>query len=156
MMPADVGMDTVSAICFILMLVSTFALTAIAWVLRLVQYPLLMRAGRSRFTMSAGPMFSVLFIIVGPLMAVELIATLGFAVFLPLPVHRALGWAGLLLLSLVWGVTLHYHRPSVRALSGGFDPAAYRRLLCSQWVRVFAWSFRGVVVILMLTQLLGR
>ena len=148
--------ETVSAIFFILMLASTSGLTAIAWVHRLVQYPLLSRAGRSRFSRLARPMFSILSIVTGPLMVVELVATLGFAAFLPPQIHHTLGWTGLLLLSLVWGVTLHYHRHAVRALARTFDPAAFRRILCAQWVRVFAWSFRSVVVILMLIQLLAR
>ena len=137
------------------MFLATLGLTAIAWVLRLLHYPLFIRIGRVRFPAYARTSFSILFMITAPLMLIELGATLAYASLLPAVIDHELSWAGLFLLALLWGVTLFHHRPAVRALMREFDPAQFRTLLCAQWVRTFVWSFRGVIVVMMMFQLLG-
>ena len=149
-------METARDIFFLLMLNATLGQAAIAWVLQLVHNPLFIRLGRRRFTPYVRTAFSILLMLTAPLMLVELLATIGFAVLLPARIHPDLAWAGLLLLAVVWGVTLHHHRPAVRSLSREFDPAVFRKLLCAQWVRTFAWSFRAVIVLMMMLRLLDR
>jgi hypothetical protein len=144
------AMHPAATFFFVLMLSATFGLAAIAWTTRLVVYPMLFKTGRKRFLRAARYALTFLLILTGPLMLVELVATLGFIAVMSPAIERNLGWASLLLLAIAWGVTLFHHRPAARVLSRGFDPAAMRRLLCAQWVRAVVWSFRGVVAVMML------
>ena len=43
--------------------------------------------------------------------------------------------------------------PQHRILEGGFDPAAHRFLVSSNWVRTIAWTARGVVALFLLARL---
>ncbi|MGI9470789.1 MAG: hypothetical protein ACR2NZ_04615, partial [Rubripirellula sp.] len=58
-------------------------------------------------------------------------------------------WAaitGLVLIVLIWLSTAFLQVPCHQQLSNGFDEAAYRRLVSSNWIRTALWTARGAMM----------
>ncbi|MCS3938834.1 hypothetical protein GGP84_001460 [Salinibacter ruber] len=93
--------------------------------------------------------------IVGPAMAVEL-TTAGWIVWAPPPgLPTWMGWAGLALVLVIWATTGLVQVPLHARLTQGFDAAAHRRLVATNWVRTAAWALRAGLVCWMLGWGLG-
>lgn len=88
--------------------------------------------------------------VVGPPMVVEAMLAAGLVAIEHPGVSRELAMAGLLLLGVVWGSTALQQVPAHNRLMAGFDPAAHRSLVRSNWVRTLAWSARLLVAWAML------
>jgi hypothetical protein len=56
-------------------------------------------------------------------------------------------WIGFGLLVLIWLSTIVLQVPRHTVLGKGFDTAAHRQLVVSNWVRTAAWSARSVLVL---------
>jgi hypothetical protein len=68
------------------------------------------------------------------------------ALDLPPGVSAGWAWAGVGLVAVAWTSTLLVQWPLHRRFAaGGFDAAAYRRLLATNVVRVAAWTARGAL-----------
>jgi hypothetical protein len=134
----------------LLHLASTLFMVGVIWFVQLVHYPLMAHYERSDFvdshlrhTRRTGR------VVIGP-MLVE--AATAFLLVWPgtVDVAAPLAWAGLVVLAVVWASTFGLQVPQHRRLARGFDPAAHRVLVRSNWLRTAAWTVRGALAVAML------
>ncbi len=124
----------------------TLVLCGLIWTIQVVHYPLFAGVGQERYVAYQAAHGTRITVLVAPLMLAEF-ATAG------LLVYRAPGTLTLLgaaLLAVVWLSTALLQVPQHARLERGFDEAAHRRLVTSNWVRTIAWSARGAVVMRLL------
>jgi hypothetical protein len=93
--------------------------------------------------------------IVGPAMTTELVTAGLVAWQLPLGVPAWMGGTGLGLVAFIWATTGLVQVPLHGRLTDGFDAAAHRRLVATNWLRTGAWTLRAGLVLWMLGQALG-
>jgi len=94
--------------------------------------------------------------IVGPAMTTELV-TAGWIAWTPPPgLPPWMGWTGLGLVAFIWITTGLVQVPLHRRLADGFDAAAHRRLVATNWWRTGAWALRAGLALWMLGQGLGH
>ena len=62
-------------------------------------------------------------------------------------VPHLLPWLGVGLLVVIWLSTFLLQVPRHRTLESGFDISVHRRLVGTNWIRTFAWSLRGLLVL---------
>lgn len=147
-------MQDLDAVMFLMQVVTTFSLTGIIWFLQLVHYPLLRRIVRSRFARYARMHVVLTLFIAGPPALLEAIAVLYSLWRTPPWMDQDAVVLGAVLLGIIWASTFLLQRPQHRKLQEGFDPRAYRRLLYSNWIRSYAWSFRTIILLFSLLRLL--
>lgn len=130
-------------------LVSTLVMTGVIWVIQLVHYPLFQLVGREEFAAyERSHQVRISFIVI-PAMFTELGAAAGLAIVLPGD-RQAWALIGLALLGVIWLSTFFIQVPCHDRLARGFDEAAWRRLVRSNWLRTIAWTVRtGVAVALL-------
>lgn len=128
-------------------LAATLYLTGLIWVIQVLHYPLMDRVpgdGFVAFHTEHARRISVLVVVP---MVVELTTAIALLVIRPQGVSVALLIAGAVLVGVVWLSTFGLQIPLHRRLSQGFNPAAHRALLRSNWIRTVAWTLRGVIAI---------
>jgi hypothetical protein len=128
-------------------LAATLYLTGLIWVIQVLHYPLMDRVpgdGFVAFHTEHARRISVLVVVP---MVVELTTAIALLVIRPQGVSVALLIAGAVLVGVVWLSTFGLQVPLHRRLSQGFNPAAHRALLRSNWIRTVAWTLRGVIAI---------
>jgi hypothetical protein len=54
----------------------------------------------------------------------------------------------------IWLSTALLQVPRHRALEAGFDPAAHRALVATNWIRTVAWTARGFLLLACLGRVL--
>jgi hypothetical protein len=94
--------------------------------------------------------------VVFPPMVVELVTALLLVWWQPFSLPGWQVWLGLGLVGVIWASTALLQVPLHSALTDGFDAAAHRKLVASNWVRTAAWGARSVLVLAMLAPLLRR
>ncbi len=120
---------------------ATWALVGLIWMVQRVHYPLLEMVEADRFVAFEAAHQKRITPVVGSLMVVEAGCAAGLLWVLP-------GWAtgvGMFLLLVVWGVTAGVSVPCHRVLAKGYDGAAHRRLVRTNWWRTAAWTARGAL-----------
>ena len=134
---------------FIFHLATTLAMTGIIWFIQIVHYPLLRLVGSSGFSAYETAHVHLALRTVVPLMVVELLT--GVLLFWRRPSGLDLKalWVGLGLLGIIWVSSGLLQVPQHEVLSRGFNPAAYRMLVDSNWIRTVAWSARSLLVLRM-------
>jgi hypothetical protein len=68
----------------------------------------------------------------------------------PAPGSVLVCWAGLGLLLVIWASTFLLQVPRHNTLTAGFEAAAHRALVLSNWLRTAAWSGRSLLALLLL------
>ncbi len=113
--------------------------------MQLVHYPLFRFAALPTFAQFAGEHQRRTSWVVGPLMLVEA-ATAILLLF-----RRPDVWtlAGVVLLAAIWLSTALLQVPLHRRLAQGFEPAAARSLVSSNWLRTAAWTGRASIAVLL-------
>ena len=131
---------------------ATLFMTGVIWFVQLVHYPLFARVGESGFSAYSGLHSQKTTWVVGPPMLLEL-ATSTLLIAHPLPGIAAWQvWLGLALVGGLWLSTAFLQVPQHNKLGGGFQPAAHRFLVASNWLRTLLWSVRSALVFWMLFQ----
>ncbi|HST60718.1 MAG TPA: hypothetical protein VLK84_18605 [Longimicrobium sp.] len=139
----------------ILHLASTGVMIGIIWFVQVVHYPLMALAGREQYPAYQAAHSRRTTVVVMPPMLLEL-ATGVWLALRPSPIFPAsAAWAGLALLALVWASTFFLQVPQHRRLEAGFDAAAHRRLVQSNWIRTVGWTLRGILLLANLPRLLA-
>ena len=125
---------------------ATWFMTGLIWLVQVVHYPLLARVGAAGYREYQLAHQSLITLIVGPAMLIELAAAL------LLLFQRRDAWtlAGVALLAVIWISTALFQIPLHNALSAGFDPAVHARLVHTNWIRTIAWTVRGVLALYLL------
>jgi hypothetical protein len=126
---------------------STLPLVGLIWTVQLLVYPQFARVGLAEFPEYHAAHSRLITLVVGPLMLVEIGAAFAGVVAVDAQMPRTLAWAGLALTGLAWLVTMFASVPQHNVLSAGFDERAHALLVSSNWLRTFAWSARGVVLL---------
>jgi uncharacterized membrane protein len=133
---------------------ATGMMIGIIWFVQVVHYPLMALVGRDGYPAYQAAHSRRTTFVVMPPMLVEL-ATGVWLALRPAPwLSASTAWTGLALLAVVWISTCFLQVPQHRRLEGGFDPAAHRRLVRGNWIRAFAWTLRGILILATLTRLL--
>ena len=134
---------------------ATLMMAAITWFAQIVHYPLLGLVGTETFVSYQTANMQLTTLVVGPLILGEGVTAgllvwrrppgvLGFQVFL-----------GLGLLGVIWVSTAFLQVPMHHLLITGFDASAHQTLVISNWIRTFAWSARGFLVLWMVARIRG-
>ena len=121
---------------------ATLFMTGVIWFVQVVHYPLFARTGPGGFADYEREHARRTGWIVGPAMTTELLLALALAAR-----GGAAAWAGLAMLAVIWLSTALVQVPLHRRLRGGFDAAAHRRLVRTNWLRTAAWTLRAALAL---------
>lgn len=119
-------------------LVVAAVLTGLIWTIQVVHYPLFANVGREHFAAYEAAHTQTITLLVGPLMVVEVALGLA-ALFLAPSWLRAFAFG---LVVVIWVSTAFLQVPLHNRLGAGFDEAAQRALVMSNWLRTASWSLR--------------
>lgn len=136
-------------------LAATMFMVGLIWFVQVVHYPLMAAVGEQQFVAYEDRHRTLTGMVVGPPMAVEGVTTLLLFFAPPDGVGRTLPLVAGLVLVVVLGSTVLVQVPLHGRLSRGFESAAARRLVTTNWVRTVGWSARGGLAIVMLARHLG-
>lgn len=130
-------------------LAATLYMTGLIWFVQVVHYPLFERVSRQGhdFTDYERAHVGRTGWVVMPAMLLEL----GTAIALLLPAfadHRPPYFlASLVVLAGIWLATFALSVPCHNKLSKGWDAAAHRRLVATNWLRTAGWSLRSLYLL---------
>lgn len=123
---------------------ATIAMCGIIWFVQVVHYPLFQRVGKRGFSEYENIHERLTARVVAPTMLVEAVTATALVIGLP---TELLAWWGLGLLIVIWASTFLLQVPQHRRLELGFDAAAHRRLVNTNWLRTFGWTARGALAL---------
>jgi len=118
-------------------------MTGLIWLVQIVHYPLFARVGAAGYRDYQLAHKSLITLIVGPAMLIELVA----AVLLLFQRRDPWTMAGVALLAVIWGSTALLQIPLHNAVSSGFDPEVHARLVQTNWIRTIGWTARGLLAL---------
>lgn len=127
---------------------ATWALVGLIWTVQLVLYPLFARVDPAAFPAYHEAHVRRITFVVAPLMLLEAATALALLVRPPEGTCPPLPWVACALLVVVWVSTAGLQVPCHRRLEAGFDAAAHRTLVRTNWIRTAAWTLRGGLVLL--------
>lgn len=136
-------------------LAATLYMVGLIWFVQVVHYPLFSRVGEEGFSGYSEAHSRLTSYVVGPPMLIEAGTALVLVFLRPERVPFYLALAGLALVTAIWLSTALLQVPRHTALGSGFDRAAWRGLVGTNWIRTAAWSARGLVVLWMAALALG-
>jgi hypothetical protein len=134
---------------------ATLFMVGVIWFVQVVHYPLFARVGRPDYFAYSIRHIRQTGLVVGPPMLLEAATAIALVVWTPPGISVSLVWTGLLLVAGIWLSTALLQAPRHTTLGRGFDPAAHRFLVTSNWLRTVLWSLRGLVVLCILYQVKG-
>lgn len=126
---------------------ATLFMVGLIWFVQIVHYPLFDRVDRADFARFEADHQRLTTWVVAPPMLVELLTALCLLWLRPEEVPGWSAWLGAGLVVLIWLSTIFGQVPQHNILAHGFDEAAYRALVATNWLRTIAWSLRGVLVL---------
>lgn len=124
----------------------TWALVGLIWTIQVVHYPLFDAADRDGFIAFHERHARRITLLVGLLMPVEAL----FAVWLAFTRPSIVTWTGVALVALIWLATALLAVPRHAELAEGWNEAAHRRLVRTNWIRTLAWTARGALALVLL------
>lgn len=125
---------------------ATLVLTGVIWTIQVVHYPLMADVGRDAFAAYEAAHTTRIGAIVWLPWAVQGAATATLLLRRPAGVPASLMVLGAALAALTVLVTLVASIPAHTVLAAGFDEAAHRRLVTTNWWRTAAWTGHAVVM----------
>ena len=129
---------------FPLHLFLTFYMTGLIWFVQLVHYPLMDKVGIEYFQTYEQAHTQRTSWVVAPQMVAELATGLWLWYHAwQIPWH----WLNIGLLALIWASTFLIQVPLHNRLTQGFEAAAHRRLVQSNWLRTIAWTLRSALLL---------
>ena len=131
---------------------ATLFMCGVIAMVQIVHYPLFNMVGRNEFSAYENAHTSLITLVVGPAMLLEVACVLGLLLERP---GSWLAWIGAALLAVVWFSTAFLQIPQHGVLSSGFNQRAYEILVQSNWLRTIAWWARGVIAGVLLWQAMG-
>lgn len=128
---------------------ATWAMVGFIWTIQVLQYPLMAAVpaeGFAGFERAHRIRVTVVIAVFGPLEVV----TAAWLAAAPGDVPAGLTVPAGVLLAAIWVATALHYAPLHGRLADGFDAAAHRRLVITNWFRTAAWTARGVLALWML------
>ena len=139
---------------FLTQIFATLFMVGLIWFVQIVHYPLYANVGREQFPEYEALHNRMTTWVVGPAMLVELVTAVLILKYSPLA-SSTLAWMGLGLLIVIWVSTAALSVPAHDVLTAGFSEGAYRKLVNTNWIRTFAWTARGVILMVITYRHLG-
>ena len=136
-------------IVVLIQVAATLMMAGITWFAQVVHYPLLGLVGSEAFVAYQTANMDQTTLVVVPLIAAEGVTALMLVWRRPGRIRLRHALVGVGLLAVIWLSTGFSQVPMHEVLTGGFDPAAHRYLVLSNWIRTVAWSARSVLVLWM-------
>jgi hypothetical protein len=136
--------------------VSTLFLVGLIWMVQVVHYPLFDDVGEQNYVSYQQRHQTNITYIVGPMMLIELVTAIMLAFYPVEGINKPLIYAGIGLVVMIWLSTALIQVPYHERLVKGFDLAAYKWLVNSNWIRTIAWTARGAIVTWMLVRILSK
>jgi hypothetical protein len=130
-------------------LVSTVFMAGVIWFVQVVHYPLFARVGPEVFRQYEQEHTSMTGFVVIPPMLIEAGTLALLWIYRPAGVSSSMMLLGTAPLVAIWASTFLLQVPCHEILSQGFDESAYKRLVSSNWIRTWGWSFRAGWVVLL-------
>jgi len=127
-------------------LISTWYMVGLIWFVQLVHYPLMAEVNAENFSKYEKLHTSWTTWAVGPPMLIEALTAVMLLYWTPAKLDQRWAVVGMLLLLLIWLLTAVCSVPMHAKLEQGFDPAAHRWLVNSNWFRTVLWTARGGLV----------
>ena len=130
--------DPVTSVAITAQIFCAFYLTGVIWVIQLIHYPAFAMITEADFAAFHRRHSSVMTVLVGPVMLIEL-GTAGW-------LARALEWPWVLNLvsvALPFVSTFALSVPRHDRLGRATDPATLRSLVTTNWIRTLSWSARA-------------
>ncbi len=140
----------IGIIAFFFQIVTALVLAGMSWYRQIASYPLLCRIGRARFARHFESTVTLESLFVPGLMAVEAASAALLLWTRPPWFPRDAAAAGAVLLLLLWIAALFPFRRVRARLRRGLDPRALRRLFCASWALTLLWSFRAILLLLVM------
>lgn len=120
---------------------ATWAMLGVILTIQLVVYPQFLQVGSAEFLRYHSEHSRRITWIVGPVMALELVAAIALAVQHS---ESPVAWVGLACLAGIWGSTAFVQVPLHNRLAQGFSRDLVVRLIRTNGVRTALWAVRGV------------
>ena len=136
----------------LLNLVATMFMVGLIWMVQIVHYPLLALVGVDRASAVAIEHQARTARVVGLPMAVEGVTALWLMFDRPDGVNVLLAWFSAAILGVVLLCTVLLSVPLHARMAENPDATVGRRLVITNWPRTFGWTFRGILVALMMWQ----
>ena len=152
-MPIEYG-HLMQQTALLLNFMATWAMVGVIWFVQLVHYPLL-----SIVPVESAASIAIVHqrrtgFVVGPPMAVEGITTLFLLWSRPDAVSLWMPWVAAVFLAIALGSTVLLSVPRHERMVRQPDTKTGRELVLTNWPRTLAWSVRGVLTALMVSQVL--
>jgi hypothetical protein len=145
-------MMSAARLAWLAQLATTLPLVGLIWFVQVVAYPLFALVGPAEFVRYHHAHSNLITFLVGPLMLLELGAACVWVADTDGVASRPVAVAGLALVLLAWAVTGLVSVPQHALLGQGFDARAHALLVTSNWLRTFAWSGRGMMLLALLAR----
>jgi hypothetical protein len=129
---------------------ATLAMTGLIWFVQVVHYPMFALVGADAFPLYARAHTVRTTWVVAPLMLAELATGVLLLASRPERLPQPPLVAGLALLVVIWLATAFLSVPRHDELAAGFVPTAHAALVATNWVRTWAWTLRGALVLWLL------
>ena len=134
----------------VLSTVATWAMVGVIWIVQIVHYPLLGQLSAITPGTAASDHQRRISWIVGPLMAVEGVTAITLLIDRPTTMSTASAWVAAALLGVALASTVLIQVPQHSKLASAHDDEVVRSLLAGNWIRVAAWTARGVLLAVVL------
>ncbi|MEQ8673334.1 MAG: hypothetical protein RLP44_02710 [Aggregatilineales bacterium] len=128
-------------------LASTLTMVGVILIIQIVHYPLFSNVAAESFIAYEARHTQLITLIVLPLMLCEAISSLILTAQPPPNIPTFPLWLGVIMLSIIWGMTMIIHVPQHGLLSQGFDSITHNTLVSSNWIRTIAWIMRGLIAL---------
>jgi hypothetical protein len=135
---------------------ATMFMVGVIWFVQVVHYPLFARVGASDFPAYSWANSRMTGLVVGPPMLVEAATAVALVIGTPAGISVSLVRMGLVLLASIWLSTALLQSPRHTELGQGFASGSHRALVASNWLRTVLWSLRGLIVLLILAEAMGK
>ncbi len=129
---------------------ATLFLVGLIWTIQIVHYPLFERVGADGYAAYQTAHMSRITYVVAPVMLVELLTAIYFALVNYEPFDAKYFWFGLALVLIIWASTAFVQSPIHGKLAKNFDIASANKLVLTNWIRTLLWTIRGALVLWMI------
>ena len=137
-------------IFYVLMqLICSWMMIGIIWFIQLVHYPLYAKIKEGFIEYERSQIRRVAFL-VGPIMLVEAITSIILVGVAPPGIQTKLAALNLILLIFIWISTFLFLIGQHQKLSIRFSKKTLHLLIATNWIRAILWTFKGVLIILMI------
>jgi hypothetical protein len=144
-------------VIFLIHFAASFIMMGAMWFVQVAYYPNLQYIGGPEFIRYQQEHIRRVSTVAWTMLFVELATAIALPFFPGSLERRIAVTANLLLLLVIWWSTWRVQVPLHKTLERGFDAAAHRRLVQTNWLRTVCYSLRGgLLLALMLTDLSWR